>query len=65
MAYTQTQLDALKSAYAEGIHRVTFNGRTIEYRSLREMQSVIRELEKKLGGDRPTRQYRVNVSKGI
>ena len=65
MAFTEAQLTELQENYAKGITRVTFNGRTIEYRSLRDMQTVISKLEQDLSGERPTRQYRVNVSKGI
>lgn len=33
MAFTQTELDALKSAYARGVTRVTYDGKTTEYDS--------------------------------
>ena len=50
MSYTQTQLDALRTAYAEGVLRVTFNNRTIEYRTLKEMKSIIAEMEDSIAG---------------
>ena len=37
MAYTQTQLDALDVAIAEGVLTVSYDGRTVTYRSLNEM----------------------------
>jgi len=42
MAYTQTQLDDLRAAIAEGVTRVAANGRTVEYRSLDEMRKLER-----------------------
>ncbi len=41
MAYTQTQLDALDVAIAEGVLTVSFDSRTVTYRSLNEMLSII------------------------
>jgi hypothetical protein len=41
MAYTQTQLDALKAALASGELRVTFEGRSVEYRSIDDLQKAI------------------------
>jgi hypothetical protein len=42
MAYTQTQLEELRAAIAEGVARVAANGRTVEYRSLDEMRKLER-----------------------
>ena len=38
--YSQQQLDDLRAAIAEGVLRVTANGRTVEYRSLGEMRRL-------------------------
>ena len=38
--YSQQQLDDLRAAIAEGVLRVTANGRTVEYRSLAEMRRL-------------------------
>lgn len=46
---TQTQLDAIKSAYYKGVQEVSYNGRTVKYRSLAEMKRIIDELERELG----------------
>ncbi len=40
MAYTQTQLDKLEEALAQGVTSVRLNGRQVEYRSLEEMQRL-------------------------
>lgn len=45
MSYTQPQLDALKSAYARGVKRVTYDGQTVEYRDEAEMSRAIAKIE--------------------
>lgn len=42
MAYTLQQLQDLRAAIAEGVTKVSANGRTVEYRSLAEMQRLER-----------------------
>lgn len=37
MSFTQSQLDALNEAIASGTLRVTYDGRTIEYRSMDDL----------------------------
>ena len=50
--YTQQQLDDLRAAIAEGVLRVTANGRTVEFRSLAEMQQLERIMAAELEPDR-------------
>jgi hypothetical protein len=50
---TQTELDAIKSAYYQGVSEVAYKGRTIKYRSLAEMKRIIDELERELGTSKP------------
>ncbi|MEP3857722.1 MAG: hypothetical protein ABJM39_11855 [Porticoccus sp.] len=50
---TQTQLEAIKSAYYKGVQEVSYNGRTVKYRSLAEMKRIIDELERELGTSKP------------
>lgn len=45
MSWTQTQLDALKSAYAQGITSVSHNGKTVTYASLESLYRAIKTLE--------------------
>ena len=45
MSWTQTQLDALKAAYAQGITSVSHNGKTVTYASLESLFRAIRNLE--------------------
>ena len=43
--FTQAQLDTIKRAYATGVTRVTYEGKTTEYRSLAEMRQIIATIE--------------------
>jgi hypothetical protein len=45
----QAQLDALMNAYNSGASTVTYEGKTVTYRSLPEMQAVIVSLQTQLG----------------
>ena len=68
MTYTTTQLDALKRALATGERRVSFGDKTVEYRSIVELQTAIRTVEAELARDLGTsskRQIRVTTAKGF
>lgn len=67
MAWTQAQLDALKTAYARGERSVSFGDRSTTYRSEEEMRQAIATIETALARAatpaRP-RQYRAYSDKG-
>ncbi len=66
MTYTLAQLDALKRALATGERRVSFGDKTIEYRSIEELQAAIRTVEDELArvsGVPTTRQIRIDTRK--
>lgn len=73
MAYTEAQLLALQSALAKGERRVTFQDKTVEYRSVDELTAAIREVKRGLlaqsaatgQGPGAPRQIRVTTSKGF
>ena len=67
MSYTQTQLEALQRALATGEHRVSFGDKTVEYRSVAELQAAIRSVEAEIarGQNTPKRQIRVTTAKGF
>ena len=68
MPYTTAQLDALKRALATGERRVSFGDKTVEYRSVDELQSAIRTVETELArqsGAPTKRQIRLTTSKGF
>lgn len=45
-AFTGSELDALRRAYAAGVLRVTYQGRSVEYGSASDLLSRIRVLER-------------------
>jgi hypothetical protein len=68
VTYTTTQLEALKRALATGERRVSFGDKTVEYRSVEELQAAIRTVEAEVArnaGARPKRQIRVTTAKGF
>ena len=68
MTYTNTQLDALKRALTTGERRVSFADKTVEYRSVEELQAAIRTVESELArsaGATRKRQIRVTTAKGF
>lgn len=46
--YTQAHLAALEEAYASGATRVTYEGKSIEYRSLVDLDQAIRRVKEGL-----------------
>lgn len=48
MAYTEEQLSTLEAALAKGEKRVTFQDKTIEYRTVDELVAAIREVRRGL-----------------
>ena len=72
MAYTQSDLDALQAALAKGEKRVSFGDKTVEYRSIEELQAAIRAVKRDLHeqavatGLWPSapRQIRITTTKG-
>ena len=64
--YSEAQRDALREAIASGVLRVAYDGRTVEYRTLAELQAALRAVEAALDPARRTvRQIRVAADKGL
>lgn len=49
MAFTQTEYDTLKKAYAQGVLTVEYSDRKVTYRSKKEMQEILNEMADELG----------------
>lgn len=66
MTFTQTQLDALNSAIAEGVLEVEYDGKKVRYRSVSEMLQVRNLIRQSLGiaGAKPARKIGV-LDKGL
>lgn len=63
--YTLSQYTALVSAYAQGVLRVKYGDKEIEYRSMEEMQKIISEMEVSLGLKKSIKTKYVQFSKGL
>ena len=50
MSWTQSELDALKRAYASGTLRVSYDGKTVEYGAAVDLLSRIRTIEREIAG---------------
>jgi hypothetical protein len=64
----ETRLESLKAQRDSAVARVSYDGRTVEYRGTAEINSAIAELERELQsaqGSTPVRQIRVYTSKGL
>ena len=64
----ETRLEALRTQRDSAVARVSYDGRSVEYRGTAEINSAISELERELralDGKAPVRQIRVYTSKGL
>ena len=64
MADLQTQLDELKAAYRSGALRISYDGKSVEYRTSAEMQAAIASIEAEIAGAVPVRSIVVRSDKG-
>jgi len=68
LAELQTRREALAASRASGVARVSYDGKTVEYRSLAEIDRAIDVLDREIAtleGRRVIRQIRVTTSKGL
>jgi len=64
----QTRREALAASRSSGVARVSYDGKTVEYRSLAEIDRAIDVLDREIAaleGRRVIRQVRVTTSKGL
>jgi hypothetical protein len=68
VAELETRLEVLRAQRDSAVARVSYDGRSVEYRGTAEINSAIAELERELQaleGKPPVRQIRVYTSKGL
>ena len=51
MVWSQTELDALRAAFAAGTLRVTYDGRTVEYGDANDLLKRIRVIEREMAAE--------------
>ena len=64
----QARREALLASRASGVARVSYDGKTVEYRSLAEIDRAIELLDREIAaaeGRRIVRHLRVTTSKGL
>jgi hypothetical protein len=49
MAYTQQQYEILQAAIAQGALKVEYADKKVEYRSLKDMKEILRDMATELG----------------
>ena len=68
MAYTEQQLQDLKNALANGMLRVKFADRDVQFRSVEELKQAIATVEQEraaANGTKIRRQIRIYTGKGL
>lgn len=64
----QAQLDSLLKQRASGVAKVSYNGRTVEYRSLEDIDKAIFRLKDEISagsGKRKVKQLKTFATKGL
>ena len=68
IAELKSRRDALSASRASGVARVSYDGRTVDYRSMAELDRAIEALDREIAAaeGRPiVRQVRVTATKGL
>jgi len=68
MPYTTSQRDALKQAIASGVLRLSYDSKTVEYRSLADLKAALAEVEQGLAkdsGNPQTRRIKIYAEKDL
>ena len=68
LAILKLRREALTSQRASGVARVSYDGKTVDYRSVAEIDRAIEALDREIAaaeGRRIVRQVRVAIAKGL
>ncbi len=66
MAFTQSQLDALEAAIAQGTTKVKYQDREVDYRSLSEMMQLLTFMKVSMGlATNKIKSKKAEFSKGL
>ncbi len=68
IAELKSRREALAASRSSGVARVSYDGKTVEYRSLSEIERAIEQLDREIAileGRRIVRHVRVTTSKGL
>jgi len=65
MSYSQSDIDTLKAAIAQGARLVRFADRTVEYRTLAEMKETLALMQAEVSPpSKPVKTFRVSPRSG-
>ena len=64
MAYQQSDLDALQSALSKGVLSLRMGDKTVQYRSIAELEQAISIVKREING-RKRRGFVARTSKGL
>lgn len=62
---TQAEIDALESAIRRGVRSVEYNGESVTYRSLSEMEAILQKMKRQVAGSTSTGQSYPTFTKGL
>ena len=67
MTYTEDQVRALREALTSGVLTVSYDGKSVTYRSVDEIKAALTEIENARARDagRQVRQIRITTNKGF
>ncbi len=68
LATLKLRHDALRSQRSSGVARVSYDGKSVDYRSVAEIDRAIEALEREIAlaeGRRMVRQVRITTAKGL
>lgn len=68
LAELQARRESLTAARSSGVARVSYDGKTVDYRSVAEIERAIEALDREIAaaeGRRVIRHLRVSTSKGL
>lgn len=65
MAWTQTDLDNIERAMAQGTRKVVIEGKEVEYRSFEEMKQIRSLIKSSLGQSSSTKRRYATFSRGF
>ena len=67
MTYTEDQVRALREALTSGVLTVSYDGKSVTYRSVDEIKTALTEIENARARDagRQVRQIRITTNKGF
>lgn len=65
MAYTEDDIEKLETAIASGHSSVSYKDRTVDYRSVDEMERILRKMKREVRGESASRRNNPQYDSGL